>query len=52
MLLAFFLHMTKPVEAGVKFYKKKAEQNRIEVSTDTDQEWGRQIKSLDGLGAW
>jgi hypothetical protein len=32
----------EPAEAGVKFYKKKAEQNRIKVSTNIDQEWGRQ----------
>jgi hypothetical protein len=43
--------MTEPAEAGVKIYKKKAEQNRIELSANTDQEWGRQTKSRYGFGA-
>ena len=30
--------MTEPAEAGVKFYKIKPEQNRIEDITNTDQE--------------
>jgi hypothetical protein len=47
--VSIFLHMTEPAEAGVKIYKKKAEQNRIELSANTDQEWGRQTKSRYGL---